>query len=151
MQAYAPHDKGERATHRAMMHLCTVYDASYIAPLQLDGTQMHLVDLIHLLTAPGSSTVANRMFISGAREGSCMLYHPSKYPSGAIGTVHFMWRPSTSPSSPSSPSFTSSPSDVPSSLWLWIHAAIWDEVQVALQDALKLLRSQPQNGSMINL
>eukprot|EP01083_Nonionella_stella_P241300 842744_1 len=130
--ALTPTGKGKRFFYKAGRHLCTLFDASFMECIELSGEFSDILSLFDGLTPPngsGLTRVSNQMYLNGSREGTVLLFAEGKYPSGIIGPVKFLWKPSQS----------KSPSR---SLWLWVHAAIFNEVHSLLTNRVHGLSSK---------
>ncbi|XP_030563272.1 ribonucleases P/MRP protein subunit POP1 [Drosophila novamexicana] len=111
--AYASCDKTYRACYRASSEHCLVQDISFYSCVQLEGSLDRLRMGFGRLTSPECGLgIAAKTYISGRREGSIQLFADSKYPSGALQRVLFMWRPEKQ--TENQPRRT---------LWLWLHPA----------------------------
>lgn len=100
--------------------LLVLQDLSYYNCIELVGNADSLIEKLSLITSSDTGlTFRARGYVSGSQEGSTMLYHQGLYPFGAIGPVHFMWRPAK-------PSVDGA--STTRQLWLWVHPSIHDEV-----------------------
>lgn len=121
-----PCDKAFRACYRASAKHCLLQDISYMGLIELSGPLNFLIQNLNLLTSEKTGLpFGAKAFISGNREGQIMLYHQNSYPSKAIGSVKFMWKPV-------------SELKAERCLWLWIHAAYYKEVSECLINLFKL-------------
>ena len=118
--AQTPTDKSWRAMHKASLHLCTLCDVSYISAVEIRGTEADVVAMMAKIAGGvgGGGGVMNELYRSGQREGELLLHYPDRYPHGLIAPVKFLWRPATTLSSLSAER----------ALWLWIHAAVYEEL-----------------------
>jgi hypothetical protein len=91
LQAVSAHDKGERATHRAMAHLCSAYDATYIAALEVRGPRSLIIEVLSLVSDANDRSFCLQSFLDGSREGSFLLHSPQQSPFGCIAPVRFLW------------------------------------------------------------
>ena len=78
-------------------------------------------------------TIAGKAFLTGAREGRAMLYRAGGYPLGALGPVQFLWQaspplPTDTPSLSVGRERAVAADSGPTSLWIWSHAAMHQEV-----------------------
>jgi hypothetical protein len=125
--------------------LCTLYDASYIAPIELCGDEHVIVQLLHRMSAPSTSSsshspLLNLMYRNGGREGSLLLHQPDCYPRSLIGPVTFHWQPTEA-----------LPESLAASaghrrLWIWVHAAIHDQLLTLLTEQMNVNTSGPSSS-----
>eukprot|EP00842_Homolaphlyctis_polyrhiza_P004308 jgi/Hompol1/4879/HPOL_003985-RA len=87
-----PNDKSARASYRACKHTSIVHDASYIQPIQLSGSQMHLIALLRAFLDPTMSDCAEPSYLSGDRQLTTFFHRRDQYPDGTIGKVQIMWQ-----------------------------------------------------------
>jgi hypothetical protein len=139
--ALRPTDKAFRATYKANMHLSTVFDASFIQPIQLTGEIGHIIKLLGRFSSEIAvkNKLTNAMYVNGTREGSLTMYLPDKFPYGLIAPVQFHFKPATNNNSTTnnndgnnsnSDNINTTKND--RCLWLWCHAAVFDELLLLL-------------------
>ena len=119
-------DKGWRALYKAGLHLCTVCDVSYISYVSVTGREEKIAEMMQRLGSDtGNGGVLNELYRDGSRQGELLLHHVDSQPHGLIAPTQFLWRPKR----------PLSPSDEQRELWLWLHAAVYDEALEALRAA----------------
>ena len=124
--ARAATDKGWRALYKAGLHLCTACDVSYVSCVSVSGREERVAEMLRRMGADaGDGGVLNELYRGGQRQGELLLHHVDAHPHGLIAPVQFLWRP-TRPLAPA---------DAPRELWLWLHAAVYDEALEALRAA----------------
>ena len=117
-------DKGWRALYKAGLHLCTVCDVSYISCVSVTGEEESIAEMMRRLgTAAVDGGVLNELYRNGQRQGEVLLHHVDTHPHGLIAPAQFLWRPKR----------PLSPPNEPRQLWLWLHAAVYDEALEALR------------------
>ena len=117
-------DKGWRALYKAGLHLCTVCDVSYVSCVSVTGRENKIAEMMQRMgTDAGDGGVLNELYRGGQRQGELLLHHMGTHPHGLIAATQFLWRPKQSVSS----------SDERRELWLWLHAAVFDEALTALR------------------
>lgn len=113
-------DRAFRSCYRATAHHCLLQDISYYNCVELEGSQLVIISNLMTLCDPSTGlTFGAKAFIRGNREGSIMLFKKTAFTSKAIGLVHFHWKPPQEASN--------------RVLWLWIHAAYYNEALDALK------------------
>ena len=110
-----PYNKSFRACFRAAAHHCLLQDISYVKCIEITGSQTLIVNKLNTLcdVNTGFNFMA-KAFIDGNREGSLTLFKPGFAARRAIGKVSFVWKPVST--------------DFNRRLWLWVHAAYFEEV-----------------------
>ena len=121
-------DKGWRALYKAGLHLCTVCDISYVSCVSVKGREQHIAAMMSRLgTDVGDGGVLNEQYRGGVRQGEVLLHHIDTFPHGLITVSQFMWRPKRSAAA--------SDESAQRELWLWLHAAVYDEALSTLRAA----------------
>lgn len=90
-----PNDKSFRATFRAVSKKCLMRDVSYYCCLEIQGQKGQVVDEICQFLNPKDvgRLRENESFIRGQIEEKLWLFHPGKFPRGAIGKACLMCKP----------------------------------------------------------
>lgn len=135
-------DKGISAALDALRKGAVVHDESYAGLLELVGRPQLLLEALQALADPEGSEFDRVKFLSGAEEGSAVLYHAGEFPSGAICPVTFMWRPAENDWSVGKDDedkfeLHEGWEDSERQLWLWIHPAAFMEAATAIADACR--------------
>ncbi len=150
-----------RAANRSRSVISTlclqVYDNSYTQCIELRGARTSILTLLKPMCHPFEvlqdarsvdvvgqvvlfvRLIMNTRYLSGAEEGEVLLYERDKYPTGAIAPVQFFWLPCQSVKNSSSGEGADSAEGncaAERSLWLWVHAAVFDQVFHGLQEAV---------------
>ena len=117
--AQTPTDKSWRAMHKASLHLCTLCDVSHISAVEVRGEEKQVAAMMADMTGGASAGggVLNELYRGGQREGELLLHYPQRYPHGLIAPVKFHWRPPTVGAA-----------SAERALWLWVHAAVYEEL-----------------------
>ncbi|RZC41270.1 ribonucleases P/MRP protein subunit POP1, partial [Asbolus verrucosus] len=109
-----PCDKAFRACYRATTQHCLLQDISYINCIEISGNKNLIIETFKRLCRPNTGlTVGAKAFIDGNREGELTLFE-METSQKAIGTINFHWEPSHI--------------NEISKLWLWVHAAFYNDV-----------------------
>ncbi|KXJ21203.1 ribonucleases P/MRP protein subunit POP1 [Exaiptasia diaphana] len=132
-----PSDKSFRACHRAVSNTCLLQDISYYCCIEVKGNKCEIISAMSKITRKElGPTIASIEYMNTGKEGHVMLYHPDRYPYGAIGPASFLWRQFST---------IECNSDEPlSQLWIWVHASCFDE-------ALNVIQKVCSNVSMSEL
>ncbi|KAM9806947.1 ribonucleases P/MRP protein subunit POP1 [Syngnathus typhle] len=110
-----------RSSYRAMSTHCLLQDLSYYCCLELQGEEDKLLDCLSQLTSKEAGpTFAQRLCLSGQRQGSVVLYRAGQFPSQPLGPVTFLWRPRT-------------PGSAHRQLWTWVHPTLKQDVLTEFQ------------------
>nr|XP_061789906.1 ribonucleases P/MRP protein subunit POP1-like [Nerophis lumbriciformis] len=110
-----------RPSYRAMSTHCLLQDLSYYCCLELQGEEDKLLNCLSQLTSKEAGpTFAQKLCLSGQRQGSVVLYKAGQFPSQALGPVTFLWRPRTSGSADRQ-------------LWTWVHPALKQDILAEFQ------------------
>ncbi|CAG7838023.1 unnamed protein product [Allacma fusca] len=111
----APCDKGRRALYRSTKNYATMQDISFTSVFQLDGDFDVICSGFSSIAPINSNalSIGARMFATGERQGKLHIYKQEAYPFGYIGEVHFQWLKKR---------------ESGSSVWLWVHPAIREEI-----------------------
>lgn len=118
-----PCDRAFRACFRATKSHCLLQDISYISCIEIRGNCDQLVKKFqHLTNKSTGFSIAAKAFIRGNREGTITLfqYEENKTPTQAIGSVYYQWEP------------VKIETEKTRSLWIWIHAAFYNETLESL-------------------
>ena len=83
-------------------------------------------------------SVAARMYLSGTREGSTVLYGAGQYPFGAIAPVKFTWKPTVLDNTYDHAGQGDVNSENDRRLWLWVHPASYAELLQELKVVMKV-------------
>jgi hypothetical protein len=156
-------DRGERAAYYSMKNACTLHDASYIAAVQISGSQEHILAMLRSMTDPAISRIGNESFLSGNREGAILLYHFQTFPLRAIAPVRFLWQPSPHNQhnclhdSDLATGINPASAGTTRRLWLWVHGCCYQEAVEAMRLAASYgaswhaqTRPPPNNGTAGN-
>lgn len=121
-----PCDKSFRACYRATANHCLIQDISYYNCIELEGDEQVLVNKIATIcdSCTGLS-IGAKAYIKGNREGSTILFKKNSGTNKPIGTIYFHWKPSN---------------DHKRILWLWIHAAFYQEAKKCLIECFNLTK-----------
>ncbi|XP_077454504.1 ribonucleases P/MRP protein subunit POP1 [Stigmatopora argus] len=110
-----------RPSYRAMTTHCLLQDLSYYCCLELQGEEEKLLNCLSQLTSKETGpTFAQKLCMSGRRQGSVVLYKAGCFPSQPLGPVTFLWRPRT-------------PGSAHRQLWTWVHPALKQDVLAQFQ------------------
>ena len=146
---HTPTDKSWRAMHKASLHLCTLSDVSYISCVEVRGVEGDVGEMMKRMGGGGGGGVMNEMYRGGQREGELLLHHPDRHPYGLIAPVKFQWQPPSFPpdslSSSSGQSLLPVSSSTPRRLWLWLHAAVYEELLQLLSSVASQHRCEVQS------
>ncbi|XP_029359366.1 ribonucleases P/MRP protein subunit POP1 [Echeneis naucrates] len=116
-----PTYKCYRPCYRAMSTHCLLQDLSYYCCIELQGEEDKLLAALSQLTSKEAGpTFAAALCLSGQRQGSVVVYRAGCYPSQPLGSVTFLWRPSTQGSTHRQ-------------LWIWAHPTIKQDLLPELQ------------------
>ena len=93
-----PNDKSFRASFRAVDKKCLMRDISYSCCIEIQGQKSELLNEICEFINPNEveRVKKNEEFIKGQIEEKFWVFHPGKYPRGAIGKTSFMCKPNNS-------------------------------------------------------
>ncbi|XP_025830511.1 ribonucleases P/MRP protein subunit POP1 isoform X2 [Agrilus planipennis] len=134
-----PCDKVFRACYRAIAHHCLLQDISYISCVSITGPlEILLENFKNICDSSSGVTFAAKAFIRGTREGQTTLFFNNSNPKRAIGTVNFMWNP-----------ITDSDSEEKRTIWIWIHAAFYNDALNTLIECFSLNTLCTNNQSKI--
>ncbi|XP_061804782.2 ribonucleases P/MRP protein subunit POP1 [Nerophis lumbriciformis] len=110
-----------RPCYRAMSTHCLLQDLSYYCCIELQGEEDKLLELLSQLTSKEAGpTFAQRLSLSGQRQGSVVLYRAGQFPSQPLGPVTFLWRPRAQASNHRQ-------------LWIWAHPTLKMDILPELQ------------------
>lgn len=119
-------DKTYRTCYRASTKYCLLQDISYYGCIELIGDQNVLIDGFKAMTDSSTGlSIGAKAYLNSQREGTITFYSIGKFPFGAIGEVKFLWRP---------------PENNIRSIWLWAHAAYYNEVLENVIQVFKLFK-----------
>lgn len=131
-------DRGVRAAYKDTQQHCTLYDASYLTAVELQGQEKSILALLRQFTDPMDTTFCNEMYLSGARQGVAMLYTPGSFPLGAIAPTSFLWRQqleneTENENEGEGESGSENGNTNGRQLWLWLHPAVAQSTVSLLQ------------------
>ncbi|CAM6043705.1 unnamed protein product [Sphagnum compactum] len=130
--------RGSRAVMRWARDAALLQDASFYSPVELSGPSEALLDVLQLVLEPPPPAV-NAMSdnakaeYEGLQYGKFMLHHMDRSPYAAIAPVTLLWRPV-----PKELQSEQSVGLIPAEkrqVWVWVHAAAFDEALMCLQTA----------------
>ncbi|XP_061675526.1 ribonucleases P/MRP protein subunit POP1 isoform X2 [Syngnathoides biaculeatus] len=105
-----------RPCYRAMSTHCLLQDLSYYCCLELQGEEDKLLDCLSQLTSKETGpTFAQRLCLSGQRQGSVVLYRAGQFPLKPLGPATFLWRPRTL-------------GTVYRQIWTWVHPILKQDI-----------------------
>ncbi|XP_019711865.1 ribonucleases P/MRP protein subunit POP1 [Hippocampus comes] len=126
-----------RPSYRAMSTHCLLQDLSYYCCLELQGEEDKLLDCLSQLTSKEAGpTFAQRLCLSGQRQGSLVLYRAGQFPSQPLGSVTFLWRPRT-------------PGSVHRHLWTWVHPTLKQDVLTEFQSVCQCQSVVPPHVPLV--
>ncbi|XP_017773792.1 PREDICTED: ribonucleases P/MRP protein subunit POP1 [Nicrophorus vespilloides] len=118
-----PCDKSFRACYRATAKHCLIQDISYMSCIELQGSKETLINYLRNITSRDEKlSIGARVYISGKREGDITLFTNSS--SKPIGKISFNWKINNITKI--------------DTLWLWIHAAYYQEALDTIIDLFNL-------------
>ena len=85
-------------------------------------------------------TIAGKAFLTGGREGKAVIYRRGEYPQGAVGPVQFLWK-ALPPDIAEQEQGTIADNE-PTSLWVWSHPAMHEEVLSEINDCIAALKTK---------
>ncbi|KAL8491274.1 hypothetical protein ACS0TY_023057 [Phlomoides rotata] len=135
--------RGSRTLLKKLKHGVLVHDASYYCSVQLEGPQDILMSVLSsvLVPSPSACCEVSRDNLAGKAFGTAMLHHAGKPYLPPIAPVTYMWRPLQRISSNVEELSTDNgeqninDSTIIRQLWVWIHAAAFEEAYGALSSA----------------
>ncbi|XP_010914572.2 ribonucleases P/MRP protein subunit POP1 [Elaeis guineensis] len=136
--------RGSRANLKWLKYGALVHDASYSLPIQLEGPEDSILAILRMVLLPsplGPTDVSEKlsqMVTHGVCYENAMLYHVENPLSHFIAPVIYMWRPFLSDDNRNSvqqddvsngccKSGKNGSGTSPRQLWIWIHAAAFNE------------------------
>lgn len=126
-------DKKIGSSHKAAAYRSMLLDLSYYSCIELEGSQEKLLKkLAYLIDNSRGNVFASKMYLEGAKEGHCVMYHPKCHPYKAIGPVSFLWRPVYDMQTHKY--LTEVPLNTKRKLWIWCHPSCYDELNQAFLD-----------------
>ncbi|CAM6068770.1 unnamed protein product [Sphagnum tenellum] len=141
--------RGSRAVMRWARDATLLQDASFYSPVELSGPSEALLHVLQLVLEPPPPAV-NAMSdnakaeYEGLQYGKFMLHHMDRSPYAAIAPVTLLWRPV-----PKELQSEQSVGLIPAEkrqVWVWVHAAAFDEALMCLQTACQ---RQASIGSIV--
>ncbi|XP_008809253.2 ribonucleases P/MRP protein subunit POP1 isoform X2 [Phoenix dactylifera] len=143
--------RGSRAILKWLKYGALIHDASYSLPIQLEGPEDSILAILRMVLLPSPSGPTDisekhsQMVIHGVCYAYAMLYHVGNPLSHFIAPVIYMWRPFLSDdrnsvqqddvSNGCCNSGKNGSSTSPRQLWIWLHAAAFNEGFNALRFA----------------
>ncbi|RKP01917.1 hypothetical protein CXG81DRAFT_18349 [Caulochytrium protostelioides] len=125
--------KSARSTFRAARDQAVMYDRSYGRVLEIKGPTDLIGRLMATVTNPAQPAVTAARFRCGLQQGQQWFHDEGQWPSAAITSFTFIWRPqATAPSAcPTAPPSEALPS-TPGVLWLFLHPVSAPKVKLVL-------------------
>ncbi|KAJ0976408.1 hypothetical protein J5N97_018373 [Dioscorea zingiberensis] len=142
--------RGSRSILKRLKSGTLVHDASYCCPIQLDGPEDSILSVLKNVLLPSPSDDFEKLYkpiANGVCYKNAMLYHVGNHQSRLIAPVMYMWRPFNRGNThnrigqdPISDFCSMAPENGLSTvssrqLWIWIHAATFNEGFDALRSA----------------
>ncbi|KAH7655112.1 Ribonuclease P protein [Dioscorea alata] len=149
--------RGSRSILKCLKSGTLVHDASYCSPIQLDGPEDSVLSVLKMVLLPSISDDWKKLYKSiayGVCYGNAMLYHVGTHLSQLIAPVMYMWRPFDRGNAHicveqdhnsgrcSMPDENSHSNLSYRQLWIWIHAAAFNEGFDALRSACQKLMDE---------
>ncbi|XP_039114260.1 ribonucleases P/MRP protein subunit POP1 isoform X4 [Dioscorea cayenensis subsp. rotundata] len=146
--------RGSRSILKCLKSGTLVHDASYCSPIQLDGPEDSILSVLKMVLLPSLSDDWKKLYkpiAYGVCYGNAMLYHVGTHLSRLIAPVMYMWRPFDRGNAHicveqdhnsghcSIPDENSHSNLSDRQLWIWIHAAAFNEGFDALTSACQKL------------
>ncbi|WOK97407.1 ribonucleases P/MRP protein subunit POP1-like [Canna indica] len=125
--------RGSRAVLRWSKRGALVHDASYCLPIQIEGPEEYIVAILRLVLFPLSPTPS-----SGAYYENSMLYYVGAPVSKFIAPIIYMWRPLSGDDHITVVKDGVFNNSSIRKLWIWIHAAAYDEGFDVLNNACQM-------------
>ncbi|KAL3281053.1 hypothetical protein HHI36_004277 [Cryptolaemus montrouzieri] len=125
-----PCDKAFTACYRATKNHCLLQDISYFQCVEISGKYELIIEQLKKITNEGTGlSIGSRVYAKGCREGRTTLYEYGSDLKKPIGIVEFLWR------------FKCDQSD---KLWIWIHAAFYEESFTTLLNSFGIEKSEKE-------
>ncbi|PKA51555.1 ribonuclease P/MRP protein subunit POP1 [Apostasia shenzhenica] len=145
--------KGSRAVLKRLKSGALIHDASYSHPVQLEGREEDILGIMRMVLSPLPSDVSGQKYkavIYGSFYANSVLYHSRLPHAKFIAPVLYMWRPPREDESYVDPKESSAGGSLTRSecstsfrqLWIWIHAASYNEGFNALSCACQKLMKE---------
>ncbi|KAM0951191.1 putative ribonuclease P [Dioscorea sansibarensis] len=149
--------RGSRSILKCLKSGTLVHDASYCSPIQLDGPEDSILSVLKMVLLPSLSDDWKKLYTAiayGVCYGNAMLCHVGNHPSRLIAPVMYMWRPFGGGNTHicvkqdhSSDCYTMPDENGHNTLssrqlWIWIHAAAFNEGFDALRSACQKLTDE---------
>ncbi|XP_054639061.1 ribonucleases P/MRP protein subunit POP1 [Dunckerocampus dactyliophorus] len=110
-----------RPCYRAMSTHCLLQDLSYYCCIEIQGEEDKLLESLSQLTSKEAGpTFAQRLCLSGQRQGSVVVYRAGQFPLQPLGPVTFLWR-------------TRAQGSTHRQLWIWAHPTLKKDILPELQ------------------
>lgn len=130
----SPCDRAFKACYRATAMHCLLQDISYYNCLELTGDYNKIISGFKEISDSSIDlNLSAKSIITGLREGKLILLKPCV--KKVIGTIKFLWKPFTKGDK--------------RTLWLWLHAAFYDEALKAIIDNFCLSDSNIENNMLV--
>ncbi|KAL3517357.1 hypothetical protein ACH5RR_019946 [Cinchona calisaya] len=143
--------KGSRALLKKSKQGVLVHDASYYAPLQLEGPEDLLLSILGKVMVPSPSRNSDQIsqnILSGVTYASAMLHHLGSPFAQAVAPVTYMWRQQN----PNFDFYDKQQSYASSRrLWIWIHPAAFREGYDVLESACQMMNLNGRSVSCVSL
>eukprot|EP01018_Ginkgo_biloba_P023790 Gb_02920 [translate_table: standard] len=129
--------RGSRAVLKWSKSNALLHDASYYSAVQLEGPEDSILEALRMVLESSPSSVActsqmSTAELDGVCYGTAMLHKVGECPYGLIAPVTYLWRP---PFNITSVNQENEQNNWRRHLWIWVHAAAFDDAFHALQSA----------------
>lgn len=130
-------DKCFKANYKAVASHSLIQDISYYTCVEILGPLEILISSLQKHCDP-SFNFREECFFKGEKEGSIMFYKKDEFPHFPRGNINFMWKPESS-----------NESITFSTIWLWIHPGIYQEIFYDLVSSFKFQLISPADSEEI--
>ncbi|XP_043473836.1 ribonucleases P/MRP protein subunit POP1 [Leptopilina heterotoma] len=132
-----PNDKCFKANYKAVASHSLIQDISYYTCVEILGPLEILISSLQKHCDP-SFNFREESFLKGEKEKSIMFYKKDEFPYFPLGNINFMWKPEHSNESVTF-----------STIWLWIHPGIYQEIFYDLVSNFKFQLISPADSEEI--
>lgn len=98
--------KSGRFIYRTGRQGCTLYDASYLKPIQLEGSFEIICNVLKSICDPYIAGPCSQKYVRGNRHGQTLVYNGVEL----LGPISFLWNPNQQ------------------MIWIWAHPSIFQQV-----------------------
>ncbi|KAG9449253.1 hypothetical protein H6P81_009218 [Aristolochia fimbriata] len=135
--------RGSRSVLKWLKSGAVIHDESYSCAVQLEGPEDSLFSILRMVLVPFPlSEELSQAVLRGICYGSALLYHIGAPHSHLIAPVTYMWRPSYQEKINTEVGIFPTSSNSFRQMWVWLHAAAFDEGFNALNSACEKMMNE---------